>query len=34
MSGSALAFLIGAWGIILVCCIITLTTLMKHDKNN
>lgn len=32
MSASAIAFMIGAWAIILAACIITLSSLVKHSK--
>lgn len=32
MSSGALVFMIGAWGIILVACVVTLVSLVKHSK--
>jgi hypothetical protein len=33
MTGGALAFLLLAWGIILGAVVITLTSLLKHEKS-
>lgn len=32
MSSGALVFMIGAWAIILVACVVTLGSLVKHSK--